>query len=462
MKWRNIILLFLCIAGLFYTARIPGSVKTSANHVKADIPVRKVTEKQNPAPKENNPDGSGQNTENAIVTPENQNIGDTGGDNKSVPEQTIRVLIKTQDFSGEYHPDITLICNSNTTAQEGQVSFQAGETIHLDTASDLFDSDGALKLIPEDENAGFTITSIKREQGIPTYEGKLEIYRSGEGLLLINVLSLETYLKYVVPSEMPASYETEALKAQSVCARTYALKQIQNGSLPQKHADVDDSVSFQVYNNIPRQNSTDQAVDSTKNMVMMCNGEPITAYFFSTSSGSTSTNEVWDENPEQYLQCVNTGDLESSEPWFRWNVTLSIDYLNHQIAKYEIGTLQGVMILKKSAGGAVDELKLVGSQGEKTLDSEYTIRQVFSTKGIPVSRQDGTTTTEMNLMPSAYFTCTPIYEENQVTGYHFEGGGYGHGVGMSQNGANHLAAQGKTWQEILSYFYKEIDLCPIV
>ena len=47
-------------------------------------------------------------------------------------------------------------------------------------------------------------------------------------------------------------------------------------------------------------------------------------------------------------------------------------------------------------------------------------------------------------------------------GYHFEGGGYGHGVGMSQNGANHLAAQGKTWQEILSYFYKEIDLCPIV
>ena len=71
-------------------------------------------------------------------------------------------------------------------------------------------------------------------------------------------------------------------------------------------------------------------------------------------------------------------------------------------------------------------------------------------------------TTKMSLMPSAYFTCTPVYEQDQVTGYYFEGGGYGHGVGMSQNGANHLAASGKKWQEILNYFYKEIDLCPIV
>ena len=120
------------------------------------------------------------------------------------------------------------------------------------------------------------------------------------------------------------------------------------------------------------------------------------------------------------------------------------------------------MVLKKSGGGAVEELKLVGTDGERIISSEYKIRQLFSTKGIPVTRQDGTVVKDMNLMPSAYFTCTPVYEDGQVSGYQFDGGGYGHGVGMSQNGANQLAMQGKNWQEILYYFYAEIDLYGIL
>ena len=476
MKWKNIILLFLCIAGLLYTAEIQRNNKMPA----ADSQQRKVAGSvgENQASSGtgrgeagqlytgNGAGDSGSGTETTVQDPQTaegtDSDAETGGNSAAGLEKVIRVLIKTQDFAGEYHPNLSLTCNSNTSTQDGQHSFQAGETIELDGSSSLFDSAGTLKLVPEDESAGFTLTSIKREQGPPTYEGSLEIYRSGEGLLVINVLDLETYLKYVVPSEMPSTYEVEALKAQAVCARTYAWKQMQEGALADLHADVDDSVSFQVFNNIARQPTTDQAVDSTAGQVMMCDGQPITAYFFSTSSGSTSTNEVWSEEPEKYLQCVNSGDLESSEPWYRWNVTLSIDYLNSRIDKYGIGSLKGIMILKKSGGGAVDELKLIGSQGEKILDSEYMIRQVFSTEGIPVTRQDGTTTTEMSLMPSAYFTCTPVYEDDQITGYYFDGGGYGHGVGMSQNGANHLASQGKSWQEILNYFYKEIDLSSIL
>lgn len=474
MKWKNVILLFLCIAGLLYTAEIQRNNKMPVAENQQSKAAGSGLEDQSPsdagggavnqlpASAEAGKGDSGTEVGAPQTAEGKESDAETGGNSTASAEKIIRVLIKTQDFSGEYHPNLSLTCNSNTSTQDGQHTFQAGETINLDTSSDLFDSEGALKLVPEDKSAGFTVNSIKREQGTPTYEGSLEIYRSGEGLLVINVLDLESYLKYVVPSEMPSTYEAEALKAQAVCARTYAWKQMQEGALADLHADVDDSVSFQVFNNISRQPSTDQAVDSTAGQVMMCDGQPITAYFFSTSSGSTSTNEVWSEEPEKYLQCVNSGDLESSEPWYRWNVTLSIDYLNSRIAKYEIGTLKGIMILKKSGGGAVDELKLIGSQGEKTLSSEYKIRQVFSTKGIPVTRQDGTTTTEMSLMPSAYFTCTPVYDNNQITGYYFEGGGYGHGVGMSQNGANHLASQGKNWEEILKYFYKEIDLSPIL
>ncbi|HIU76427.1 MAG TPA: SpoIID/LytB domain-containing protein [Candidatus Pelethocola excrementipullorum] len=476
MKWKNIILLFLCIAGLLYTAEIQKNNKLPAadsqqskesgngGENRASSGTTRGEAGQLPTSAGNGTGDSG--TESTVQDPQTAEGTDsdanTGGNSAAELEKVIRVLIKTQDFAGEYHPNLSLTCNSNTSTQDGQHSFQAGETIDLDGSSSLFDSAGTLKLVPEDESAGFTLNSIKREQGPPTYEGSLEIYRSGEGLLVINVLDLETYLKYVVPSEMPSTYEAEALKAQAVCARTYAWKQMQEGALADLHADVDDSVSFQVFNNISRQPSTDQAVDSTAGQVMTCDGQPITAYFFSTSSGSTSTNEVWSQEPEKYLQCVNSGDLESSEPWYRWNVTLSMDYLNSRIDKYGIGSLKGIMILKKSGGGAVDELKLIGSQGEKILDSEYMIRQVFSTEGIPVTRQDGTTTTEMSLMPSAYFTCTPVYENNQITGYYFEGGGYGHGVGMSQNGANHLASQGKSWQEILNYFYKEIDLSSIL
>lgn len=474
----NIILLLLCMAGLVYTADShKKSTAATGTKLPVDAPQMDFGAGGSELAHENSGDSVFQVPEklntDAEELPEdidqaqpssNGDVNNTADDAAEAPNEKkkIRVLIKTQDFAGEYHKAITLVCNSNTKSADGLHSFQAGETLSVDPASNLFDGEGCLSLIPEDEQAGFTVTSFSRAQGEPTYEGRMEIYRSGEGLLLINVLDLESYLRVVVPSEMPASYETEALKAQAVCARTYAWKQMQEGALAKFHADVDDSVSFQVYNNIARQPTTDAAVEATAGQIMMCDGEPITAYFFSTSSGSTSTNEVWAEEPEKYLQCVNSGNLESSEPWFRWSVTLPVSYLNERIAKYGIGSLQAIMVLKKSGGGAVEELKLVGTDGERIISSEYKIRQLFSTKGIPVTRQDGTVVKDMNLMPSAYFTCTPVYEDGQVSGYQFDGGGYGHGVGMSQNGANQLAMQGKNWQEILYYFYAEIDLYGIL
>lgn len=464
MRWMNIILLLLCIAGLCYSADLSKVPKTGGRevHLSTENTMSFVglSAKSKPDVTKKAAEETGAEAKNA--GDDEKRLTEGGEKDAAAKKQRIRVLIKTQDFAGDYHKNLSLVCNSITTTKDGNHTFQAGEEIAVDTASPLFDQEGHLVLIPEDETAGFTVTSLKRAQGVPVYEGTMEIYRLGEGLLLINELDLETYLRYVVPSEMPSTYEAEALKAQAVCARTYAFKQIRDGALTKLHADVDDSVSFQVYNNIARQPSTDAAVEATKGQIMKCDGEPITAYFFSTSSGFTSTNEVWQEEPEKYLQCVNSGSLESSEPWFRWKVTLPIEYLNQQIARYQIGTLQGIMILKKSQGGAVEELKLVGSLGEKIVGSEYTIRELFSTKGIPVTRQDGTVTTEMDLMPSAYFSCTPVQGEEGLTGFLFEGGGYGHGVGMSQNGANHLAKQGKNWQEILDYFYAQIDLCPIL
>ena len=104
------------------------------------------------------------------------------------------------------------------------------------------------------------------------------------------------------------------------------------------------------------------------------------------------------------------------------------------------------------------ELLVTGSSGSAVLENEYDIREFLSVKGIPVTKNDGTSTTEMGLLPSAYFICSGVYEGSLLTGFEILGGGYGHGVGMSQNGARHLAQQGYSWQEILRYFYKDITL----
>ena len=129
--------------------------------------------------------------------------------------------------------------------------------------------------IKPDGEEGITICSIERSQGQPVYSGSLEIKKESDGLVLINELYLEDYLKKVVPSEMPASYEKEALKAQAVCARTYAYRQIQGNTYGQYGAHVDDSTSFQVYNNITTSERTDQAVDETYGQMLFITTPPL-------------------------------------------------------------------------------------------------------------------------------------------------------------------------------------------
>src|SRR5699024_9658334 len=128
----------------------------------------------------------------------------------------------------------------------------------------------------------------ERGYGKPSYCGHLEVTDEEGGLALVNELYVEDYLKRVVPSEMPPSYEKEALKAQAVCARTFAYEQILGNSYSQYGAHVDDSTNFQVYNNAARDSRTDAAVDETYGQILMYEGEPIEALYFSTSCGVTA------------------------------------------------------------------------------------------------------------------------------------------------------------------------------
>ena len=218
-------------------------------------------------------------------------------------EPSIRVVLMTNDYKSYYHSEVSLeFQGAYQTEGAIQKKFSSGEKMILKTGCQEL-ANGSLTFLPENKECRVMLTSLKRGQGVPSYRGSLEIYEDEHGLHLVNELPLEEYLCGVVPSEMPASYPKEALKAQAVCARTYACVQLKSKKLEQLHGQVDDSVSYQVYQNIEESESASAAVEETKGEILLKDGNPIQAYYFSTSHGKTSTDEVWEtSSPSSYLK----------------------------------------------------------------------------------------------------------------------------------------------------------------
>lgn len=274
-------------------------------------------------------------------------------------------------------------------------------------------------------------------------------------MLLINELPLETYLEGVVPSEMPASYEGQALMAQAVCARTYAVCQMEEGSLQEEYgADVDDSVNFQVYGNIAPTDKTSQAVRETSGQIMCQDGKPVTAYYFSTSSGRTSTDEIWGGTSSSYLKSVEC-EFDQNAPWSSWKVTIPWTVLEERTRNLTGSeSLESIQVVKKSESGAVTGLQITTEKEAVQLEGEYEIREFFVPAGQTITEKDGSTVTGGSLLPSSYFQL----KANKGGCVEITGGGFGHGVGMSQTAANEMAKEGYSWQEILEYFFRDITL----
>lgn len=352
----------------------------------------------------------------------------------------IRVLLTDTGFQSYYHPSVTV--NSN------------GRTMTYTTESEDFQTGDIVIEAPE---SGIKIPSIQRQEGAPVYYGTLCIKKTEEGLLLINTLSLEEYLEAVVPSEMPSSYEAEALKAQAVCARTYAWKQILEGKMEAYGADVDDSVNYQVYGNIQPKETTSKAVKETEGQVLCQDGELIEAYYFSTSAGVTSTDEIWGaDEPAGYLQSVPCS-FDNAEPWSKWEVEIPWEMLSVRASEISNSNAAflGLEVTKKSESNAVTEMEVMLENESFTLTGEYEIREFLSPKGCTITERNGEKTAGGTLLPSAYFSIKQTVGE----AVKISGGGYGHGVGMSQTAANQMAKEGYSYHEILEYFFKDIEIC---
>lgn len=258
-------------------------------------------------------------------------------------------------------------------------------------------------------------------------------------------VEFEEYIKGVIAAEMPALFELEALKAQAVAARTYAIRKMsQNNSIDKADISIDPARG-QAYLSLDQlkqkwggnfytyYRKISQAVEATQGEIMVYEEEPIEAVFHSTSTGITqSAKDIWQvEVP--YLQSVESVGEEES-PSFVEEKKLSkkeiLEVLEKRYPDIMIYDLVGqIQIIERSSGGYIKKIQI----GNKILSGEE-VRSLFGLKS----------------------SCFTIKEEDEH--FIFITKGYGHGAGMSQYGANYMAKEGKTYIDILKHYYQGIEI----
>lgn len=260
------------------------------------------------------------------------------------------------------------------------------------------------------------------------YRGRARITPTSSGMAAINHVDLEQYLYSVLGGEMSPTWPQEALKAQAVAARSYALYKRQTAKT--ELFDVSNTTSSQVYKGLESEGvGTHTAVDATAGQVMTYNGQVIMAVFHSSSGGHTeNVEDVW-SSPLPYLRGVE--DYDQSAPVFQWDKTLTRSEVNSHISG--VGSVVSMVPERKTPSGRVMVMKVVGSGGTKRIDGDA-LRSALGLK-------------------SALFTVSQV-----PGGFDFNGRGYGHGLGLSQWGARGLAEKGVNYQQILSHYYQNATL----
>ena len=278
------------------------------------------------------------------------------------------------------------------------------------------------------------------------YSGKINIIFRNNKILVINVLGVEKYLNSVVGSEMPHKWHIEALKAQAIASRTYALKKTNNGLY-----DIDSTQTNQVYNGLESSTfKTRRAVRETRSLVITYKNKLINALFHSSSGGMTeNSEEVWSD-PYPYL--VTVKDFDQKNPKIRWNKEVSKSELKEIFPI--IGGIQQIEVLNITETGRIKNLKIIGTFGDKVITGKE-FRSKLGLKSTlfrPTISEDFYDKKDLNNQSNIQFHPFLI----------ISGMGAGHGVGMSQWGARYMADKGYKANQILKYFYKGVNIKPFI
>lgn len=313
------------------------------------------------------------------------------------------------------------------------------------------------------------------------FGGSLELQPNSHGeFTLVNHVPLETYLRGVVPYEIGANAPPQAVAAQTIIARTYALRNLRRFEVDNYQLCA--TVHCQVYKGLNDANPTsDRAIARTAGLVLTYDNELIDALYSSTTGGITAGFEdTWNGHQRPYLQPVidapkpfwdlvkypldnektfrrfislNQGFNETGRKGvFRWHKTRSIGDLNQDLQKYlqktrhplaNFNSIKSMQVHKRSRSGRILALTIETDLGKLQLHKNE-IRSALEPPR------------------STFFYLQPMYDNSKkLSGYAFIGGGFGHGVGLSQYGSYNLARLGWSAEQILAFYYPQTEIKPL-
>jgi stage II sporulation protein D len=272
--------------------------------------------------------------------------------------------------------------------------------------------------------------------------GALVIIARDAGLLVVNDLDLEAYVKSVVPSEVPVTWPFEALKAQAIVARTFALHK--KGERGGQAFDVDATVQSQVYGGLGSEDPrASEAVDATAGMVVMHEGRLALTPYHSTSAGPTEdAAEVWGIDLA-YLKGVEC-PFDEDSPVYRWERRLPFDAIESALreAGHAVGSMATLTPLGRNRSGRISAVRILHSEGELILKGEL-LRRIIGYQRLSSMRFD---VVDVEAGPRGGFDVR------------LRGGGWGHGVGLCQWGMKTLSERGWTADRIIDYYYPGTNL----
>jgi stage II sporulation protein D len=269
------------------------------------------------------------------------------------------------------------------------------------------------------------------------FRGHLEIANvDTRHLIVVNEINLESYVAGLVNAEMPHDWPIEALKAQAVVARTYALWQ--KGKHLDQYFDMDNGVMDQVYAGADSEDNKGwEAVNATRGQIISYHGRPILAMYHSICGGETENSEDAIGYKYPYLRAVKCNFCRIA-PHFNWKYTIRFKSLADRliVKGYNLSEVYGFEILKRSRTQRVMVARVVTNRGDIDLDGAA-LRSIIG----------------YDKLRSTLFWIN--IKNNEIF---FHGRGFGHGVGMCQWGAYGMAKKEYNYQQIIHYYYQHVDI----
>ncbi|HXK60080.1 MAG TPA: SpoIID/LytB domain-containing protein [Acidobacteriota bacterium] len=342
----------------------------------------------------------------------------------------IRLLLK-EKFANATIEGSTLAPLVVAQARDGKIILRTG----ADKSSKLLGTGTGFRLTPANQSRLLVFDGS-------AYRGSIEVFVNPLGVpVAVNEVDLEEYLRGTVPNELPPSRfpQIEALKAQTVAARTFAVHHL--GLNVKRGFDIYSDTRSQVYSGVKVEHPlSDRAIAETRGVTATHEGKPILAVYSSTCGGKTESYAATFGRELPYLK----GGVKCSDdnsPFHSWEVKCAGAKVESELNRSrQFGRLRKIEALKRGVSGRIVEMKMIGTKGEAILKGND-VRWILGIRSSLIEDLRTEKDRQGNI--------------SQIT---VKGKGWGHGVGLCQFGAVNLADRGFGYERILKYYYHDIDL----